>query len=268
MAVLFVFAIFGVSAFTIHELIFNDSFGDKIDYIIKICKFTILLKISSTGVFKKARHLKRREWKYLCKGNIVDYVEEYVDELIEFCSFVSRNKESLNPVSDEIESICQEADQIYLDLREYVINPAIRRSLTRVLDKQDCTESDYRAYDMMQAVLENATNKTNDLRRRSRDLLDKALENESVEIDKIVDNWENGVGISESPSDSSVSSKEDKGDVNPGNDDNDRTEDGQPAAVQNDLSDVFNEFSSPLWDEKYADDDEDSDQLISCSSVA
>lgn len=268
MAVLFVFAIFGISAFTIHELIFNDSFGDKIDYIIKICKFTILLKISTTGVFKKARHLKRREWKYLCKGNIVDYVEEYVDELIEFCSFVSRNKESLNPVSDEIESICQEADQIYLDLREYVINPTVRRSLTRVLDKQDCTESDYRAYDMMQAVLENATNKTNDLRRRSRDLLDKALENESVEIDKIVDNWENGVGISESPSDSSVSSKEDKGDVNPGNDDNDRTEDGQPAAVQNDLSDVFNEFSSPLWDEKYADDDEDSDQLISCSSVA
>ena len=244
MAVLFVFAIFGVSAFTIHELIFNDSFGDKIDYIIKICKFTILLKISSTGVFKKARHLKRREWKYLSKGNIVDYVEEYVDELIEFCSFVSRNKESLNPVSDEIESICQEADQIYLDLREYVINPAIRRSLTRVLDKQDCTESDYRAYDMMQAVFENATN-------------------------KIVDNWENGVSISESTSGSSASNEKDKGDVNTSNNDNNRAEDGQSVAEQNDLSNVFNEFSSPLWDEKdeYADE-EDSDQLMSCSSVA
>lgn len=125
MAVLFVFAIFGVSAFTIHELIFNDSFGDKIDYIIKICKFTILLKISSTGVFKKARCLKRREWKYLCKGRISEYVEEYVDELIEFCSFVSRNKESLNPVSGEIEPICRESDQIYLNLREYVVNPAL-----------------------------------------------------------------------------------------------------------------------------------------------
>ena len=268
MAVLFVFAIFGVSAFTIHELIFNDSFGDKIDYIIKICKFTILLKISSTGVLKKARRLKRREWKYLCKGGIVEYVEEYVDELIEFCSFVSRNKESLEPVSREIESICQEVDQIYLDLRDYVINPAVRRSLTRVLDKQDCTESDYRAYDMMKAVLENATSKTKELRIRSKDLLDKALEDESVEIDKIVDNWKNGVSISESTSDSSVSNKEDKGDVNPGNDDNDRTEDGQPAAVQNDLSDVFNEFSKPLWDEKDTDDNEDSDQLISCSSVA
>ena len=269
MAVLFVFAIFGVSAFTIHELIFNDSFGDKIDYIIKICKFTILLKISSTGVFKKACHLKRREWKYLCKGNIVDYVEEYVDELIEFCSFVSRNKESLNPVSDEIESICQEADQIYLDLREYVINPTVRRSLTRVVNKQDCTESDYRAYDMMEAVLDNATNKTNDLRRRSRDLLDKALENESIEIDKIVDNWENGVSISESTSGSSASNEEDKGDVNTSNNDNNRAEDGQSVAEQNDLSNVFNEFSSPLWDEKdeYADE-EDSDQLMSCSSVA
>lgn len=267
MAVLFVFAIFGISAFTIHELIFNDSFGDKIDYIVKICKFTILLKISTTGVFKKARRLKRREWNYLCKGSISEYVEEYVDELIEFCSFVSRNKESLNPVSGEIESICQEADQIYLDLREYVINPVVRRSLTRVLNKQDCTESDYRAYDMMQAVLENATNKTNNLRRQSRDLLDKALENESIEIDKIVDNWENGVSISESVSDSSVSEKEDSGSTDLSNDDN-KIEDGQSVAVQNDLSDMFNEFSNPLWDENDTDDDEDSDHLISCSSVA
>lgn len=266
MAVLFVFAIFGISAFTIHELIFNDSFGDKIDYIVKICKFTILLKISTTGVFKKARRLKRREWNYLCKGSISEYVEEYVDELIEFCSFVSRNKESLNPVSGEIESICQEADQIYLDLREYVINPVVRRSLTRVLNKQDCTESDYRAYDMMQAVLENATNKTNNLRRQSRDLLDKALENESIEIDKIVDNWENGVSISESVSNSSVSEKEDSGSTDLSNDDN-KIEDGQSVAVQNDLSDMFNEFSNPLWDENDTDDDEDSDHLISCSSV-
>lgn len=269
MAVLFVFAIFGISAFTIHELIFNDSVGDKIDYIIKICKFTILLKISTTGVFKKARRLKRREWKYLCKGRISEYVEEYVDELIEFCSFVSRNKDSLHIVSDEIEPICQEADQIYLDLREYVVNPAVRRSLTRVINNHDCTESDHRAYDMMKAVLENATDKTNNLKLQAKEILDKALEDESVEIDRIVDNWENGISIIESNSDSSVSSKEDKGDVNPGNDDNDRTEDGQPAAVQNDLSDMFNEFSSPLWDEKDADDDkEDSDQLISCSSVA
>ena len=267
MAVLFVFAIFGVSAFTIHELIFNDSFGDKIDHIIKICKFTILLKISTTGVFKKARHLKRREWKYLCKGSISEYVEEYVDELIEFCSFVSRNKESLEPVSREIESICQEAEQIYLDLREYVINPTVRRSLTRVLDKQDCTESDYRAYDMMQAVLENATNKTNNLRRQSRDFLDKALENESVEIDRIVDNWENGISIVENNSDSSVSDKEGTDNVNPSNDDN-RTKEGHPELRQNDLSNVLNELSNPLWDENDTDDDEDSDHLISCSSVA
>lgn len=267
MVVLFVFAIFGISVFAIHELIFNDSVGDKIDYIFKICKFTILLKISTTGVFKKARRLKRREWKYLCKGNIVDYVEEYVDELIEFCSFVSRNKESLNPVSDEIESICQEAEQIYLDLREYVINPTVRRSLTRVINKHDCTESDYRAYDMMKAVLENATSKTKELRIQSKDLLDKALESESVEIDRIVDNWKNGVSIRESTSDSSVSNKEDTDSVNPSNDDN-RTEDGQPAVGQRDLSNVFNEFSSPLWDEKDADDEEGSDQLISCSSVA
>ena len=119
---------------------------------------------------------------------------------------------------------------------------------------------------MMQAVLENATNKTNNLRRQSRDFLDKALENESVEIDKIVDNWKNGVSISESTSDSSASNEEDKGDTNTSNNENDRAEDGQSVAGQN-LSDVFNEFSSPLWDEKDADDEEDSDQLISCSSV-
>ena len=267
MAVLFVFAIFGVSAFTIHELIFNDSFGDKIDYIIKTCKFTILLKISSTGVLKKARRLKRKEWKYLCKGNIAEYVEEYVDELIEFCSFVSRNKESLEPISGEIESICQEADQIYLDLREYVINPAVRRSLTRVLDKQDCTESDYRAYDMMQAVLENATDKTKELSIQSKNLLDKALEDESVEIDRIVDNWENGVSINESTSNSSVSVKKDTDSANFGNDDNNKTEDNQSTLKQRDLSDVFTEFSSPLWDEKDENDEEGSDQLISCSSV-
>lgn len=267
MAVLFVFAIFGISAFTIHELIFNDSFGDKIDYIVKICKFTILLKISTTGVFKKARRLKRREWNYLCKGSISEYVEEYVDELIEFCSFVSRNKDSLHIVSDEIESICQEADQIYLDLREYVVNPTVRRSLTRVINEQDCTESDHRAYDMMEALLENATDKTKELRIQSKDLLDKALEDESVEIDRIVDNWKNGVSISESNSDSSVSDKEDTDSVNPSHNDN-RTEDDQPKARQNDLSDMFNEFSSPLWDEKDADDDEDADRLIPCSSVA
>ena len=119
----------------------------------------------------------------------------------------------------------------------------------------------------MQAVLENATNKTNDLRRRSRDLLDKALENESVEIDKIVDNWKNGVSINESTSGSSISTKEDKGNVNSGDDDNNKIEDNQSTLKQHDLSDVFNEFSSPLWDEKDADDEEDSDQLISCSSV-
>lgn len=267
MAVLFVFAIFGISAFTIHELIFRDSFGDKIDYIVKICKFTILLKISTTGVFKKARCLKRREWKYLCKGSISEYVEEYVDELIEFCSFVSRNKESLNPVSGEIESICQEVEQIYLDLREYVINPTVRRSLTRVINEQDCTESDYRAYDMMKAVLENATSKTNNLKIQAKEILNKALEDESVEIDKIVDNWENGISISKSASDSPVSVKGDTDSVNTSNDSN-RTEDGQPVTRRKDLSDMFNEFSSPLWDEKDADDDEDSDQLISCSSVA
>ena len=266
MAVLFVFAIFGVSAFTIHELIFNDSFGDKIDHIIKICKFTILLKISTTGVFKKARHLKRREWKYLCKGSISEYVEEYVDELIEFCSFVSRNKESLEPVSREIESICQEADQIYLDLREYVVNPAVRRSLARVINKHDCTESDYRAYDMMEAVLENATNKTKELRIQSKDLLDKALESESVEIDRIVDNWKNGISVSKSTSESSVSGEKDTDSGRPSNDDN-RTEEGHPELEQNNLSDVFDEFSSSLWDDKDADNDEDSDQLISYSSV-
>lgn len=245
----------------------NNLIDDAIDYIIKICKFTILLKISTTGVFKKARRLKRREWNYLCKGSISEYVDDYVDELIEFCSFVSRNKESLNPVSGEIESICQEAEQIYLDLREYVINPTVRRSLTRVINKQDCTESDYRAYDMMEAVLDNATNKTNDLRRRSKDLLNKALKNESIEIDKIVDNWKNGISIGESTFDSSVSEKEDSGSTDLSNDDN-KTEDGQSVAVQNDLSDMFNEFSSPLWDEKDADDDEDADRLIPCSSVA
>lgn len=246
----------------------NNLIDDAIDYIIKICKFTILLKISTTGVFKKARRLKRREWKYLCKGRISEYVEDYVDELIEFCSFVSRNKDSLHIVSEEIESICQEADQIYLDLREYVINPTVCRSLTRVINKQDCTESDYRAYDMMEALLENATDKTKELRIRGKDLLDKSLADESVEIDKIVDNWENGISISESTSESSVSDKEAADSVNPSNDDN-KTEDVQPAAVQNDLSDAFNEFSSPLWDEKDTDDDEEnSNQLISCSSVA
>ena len=268
MAVLFVFAIFGVSAFTIHELIFNDSFGDKIDYIIKTCKFTILLKISSTGVLKKARRLKRKEWKYLCKGNIAEYVEEYVDELIEFCSFVSRNKESLEPISGEIESICQEADQIYLDLREYVVNPTVRRSLTRVINKHDCTESDYRAYDMMEAVLENATNKTKELRIQSKDFLDKALESESVEIDRIVDNWKTAISISKSTSESSSSGKEDADSGKPSNDNN-RTEEGHPELEQNNLSDVFNEFSNPLWDENDADNDEEnSDQLMSCSSVA
>lgn len=268
MVVLFVFAIFGISAFTIHELIFNDSVGDKIDYIVKICKFTLLLEISTTGVFKKARRLKRREWKYLCKGRISEYVEEYVDELIEFCSFVSRNKESLESVSYEIESICQEADRIYLDLREYVVNPTVRRSLTRVINKHDCTESDYRAYDMMEAVLENATNKTKELRIQSKDLLDKALESESVEIDRIVDNWKNGISISKSTSESSTSGKEDADSGKPSNDNN-RTEEGHPELEQNNLSDVFNEFSNPLWDENDADNDEEnSDQLMSCSSVA
>ena len=187
--------------------------------------------------------------------------------MIEFCSFVSRNKDSLHIVSDEIEPICQEADQIYLDLREYVVNPAVRRSLTRVINNHDCTESDHRAYDMMKAVLENATDKTNNLKLQAKEILDKALEDESVEIDKIVDNWENGISIVESNFDSSVSDKDDAESINPSNDDN-RTEDGQSVAEQNDLSNVFNEFSNPLWDEKDADDDEDSDQLISCSSVA
>lgn len=255
-----------VTLFLLFLIKFEDFVDSSTNYVGKRAKFSILLRISSAGVLKKARYLKRKEWKYLYKGRILKYIDDYVDELIKFCSFVSRNKDSLHIVSDEIESICQEADQIYLDLREYVINPAIRRSLTRVLDKQDCTESDYRAYDMMQAVLENTTNKTNDLRRRSRDLLDKALENESVEIDRIVDNWKNGVSIVESNSDSSVSDKEDKGDVNTSNDDN-RTKEGYPELEQNDLSNVFNEFSSPLWDEQDTDDNEDSDQLISCSSV-
>lgn len=245
----------------------NNLIDDAIDYIIKICKFTILLKISTTGVFKKARHLKRREWKYLCKGRISEYVEEYVDELIEFCSFVSRNKDSLHIVSDEIEPICREADQIYLNLREYVVNPVVRRSLTRVINNHDCTESDHRAYDMMKAVLENATDKTNNLKLQAKEILDKALEDESVEIDKIVDNWENGISIVENNSDSSVSDKEGTDNVNPSNDDN-RTKEGHPELRQNDLSNVLNEFSNSLWDENDTDDDEDSDHLISCSSVA
>ena len=260
MVSLFIIALFLLSVIT---------FEDKVDYIGKRAKFSILLRVSSAGVLKKARYLKRKEWKYLYKGRIFKYIDDYVDELIEFCSFVSRNKDSLHIVSEEIESICQEADQIYLDLREYVINPAVRRSLTRVLNKQDCTESDYRAYDMMKAVLENATSKTNNLKIQAKEILDKALENESIEIDKIVDNWENGVSISESTSGSSASNEEDKGDVNTSNNDNNRAEDGQSVAEQNDLSNVFNELSSPLWDEKdeYADE-EDSDQLMSCSSVA
>lgn len=258
MVLLFIIALFLLSVITLE---------DKVDYIGKRAKFSIILRISSAGVLKKARYLKRKEWKYLYKGRIFKYIDDYVDELIEFCSFVSRNKDSLHIVSDEIESICQEAEQIYLDLREYVVNPTVRRSLTRVINNHNCTESDHRAYDMMKAVLENATNKTKELRIQSKDLLDKALENESVEIDKIVDNWENGISIIESNSDSSVSGKEDKGDVNSGNNDNDRVEDSQSVAGQKDLFDVFNEFSSPLWDEKDADDEEDSDQLILCSSV-
>ena len=245
----------------------SDRFGDMLDHIGKISKFTLVLKIFSKGVLKKSRCLKRRDWKYLCKGRISEYVEEYVDELIEFCSFISRNKESLESVSEEIESICQEEDQIYLDLREYVVNPTVRRSLTRVINNHDCTESDHRAYDMMEAVLENATSKTKELRLRSKDLLDEALESESVEIDKIVNNWKNGVGISESTSDSSVSEKEDSGSTDLSNDDN-KTDDSQPKSEKNDLSNVFNEFSSPLWYEKDTDYEEDSDQLISCSSVA
>lgn len=233
----------------------------------KRAKFSILLKISSAGVLKKSRYLKRKEWKYLYKGRILKYIDDCVDELIDFCSFISRNKESLESVSDEIESICQEADQIYLDLRDYVVNPAVRRSLTRVINKHDCTESDHRAYDMMEAVLENATNKTKELRIQSKDLLDKALESESVEIDRIVDNWKNGISISKSTSESSVSGEKDTDSGRPSNDDN-RTEEGQPAVGQRDLSDVFNEFSNPLWDEKDTDDDEEnSDQLMSCSSV-
>lgn len=260
MVLLFIIALFLLSVITLE---------DKVDYIGKRAKFSIILRISSAGVLKKARYLKRKEWKYLYKGRIFKYIDDYVDELIEFCSFVSRNKDSLHIVSDEIESICQEAEQIYLDLREYVVNPTVRRSLTRVINNHDCTESDHRAYDMMKAVLENATNKTKELRIQSKDLLDKALEDESVEIDRIVDNWENGVSISESNSDSSVSAKKDTDSVNFGNDDNNKTEDNQSTLKQRDLSDVFNEFSSPLWDEKDEDDEEeDSDQLISCSSVA
>ena len=256
-----------VTLFLLFLIKFEDFVDSSTNYIGKRAKFSILLRISSAGVLKKARYLKRKEWKYLYKGRILKYIDDYVDELIKFCSFVSRNKDSLHIVSDEIESICQEADQIYLDLREYVVNPTVRRSLTRVINKQDCTESDYRAYDMMEAVLDNATNKTNDLRRRSKDLLNKALKNESIEIDKIVDNWKNGISIGESTFDSSVSEKEDSGSTDLSNDDN-KTEDGQSVAVQNDLSDMFNEFSSPLWDEKDADDDEDADRLIPCSSVA
>lgn len=264
---LFLFS-FMVSLFIIFYFFFLViTFEDEVDYIGKRAKFSILLRISSAGVLKKARYLKKKEWKYLYKGRIFKYIDGYVDELIEFCSFVSRNKDSLHVVSDEIESICQEADQIYQNLREYVVNPTVRRSLTRVINEQDCTESDHRAYDMMEALLENATDKTKELRIQSKDLLDKALENESVEIDRIVDNWENGVSISESTSNSSVSAKKDTDSVNFGNDDN-RTEDGQSVAEQNDLSNVFNEFSNPLWDEKDTDDDEDSDQLISFSSVA
>lgn len=250
-------------SFIIRDFIFND----RLDNLIRTAKFSILLGISTTGVLKKAHRLKRREWKYLCKGHISEYVEEYVDELIEFCSFVSRNKDSLHIVSDEIEPICQEADQIYLNLREYVVNPAVRRSLTRVINNHDCTESDHRAYDMMKAVLENATDKTNNLKLQAKEILDKALEDESVEIDRIVDNWENGISIVESNSDSSVSEKEDLGGTDLSNNDN-KTDDSQPKSEQNDLSNVFNEFSNPLWDEKDADDEEDSDQLISCSSVA
>lgn len=232
----------------------------------KRAKFSILLKISSAGVLKKSRYLKRKEWKYLYKGRILKYIDDYVDELIDFCLFISRNKESLESVSDEIESICQEADQIYLDLRDYVVNPAVRRSLTRVINNHDCTESDHRAYDMMEAVLENATNKTKELRIQSKDLLDKALESESVEIDRIVDNWKNGISISKSTSESSVSGEKDTDSGRPSNDDN-RTEEGHPELEQNNLSDVFNEFSNPLWDEKDVGDEEDSDHLISCSSV-
>ena len=258
MVLLFIITLFLISVIT---------FEDKVDYIGKRAKFSILLRISSAGVLKKARYLKRKEWKYLYKGRIFKYIDDYVDELIKFCSFVSRNKDSLHIVSEEIESICQEAEQIYLDLREYVINPAVRRSLTRVINKQDCTESDYRAYDMMEAVLENATDKTKELRIQSKDLLDKSLENESVEIDKIVDNWENGISIVENNSDSSVSDKEGTDNVNPSNDDN-RTKEGHPELRQNDLSNVLNEFSNPLWDENDTDDDEDSDHLISYSSVS
>ena len=256
-----------VTLFLLFLIKFEDFVDSSTNYVGKRAKFSILLRISSAGVLKKARYLKRKEWKYLYKGRILKYIDDYVDELIKFCSFVSRNKDSLHIVSDEIESICQEADQIYLDLREYVVNPAVRRSLTRVINNHDCTESDHRAYDMMKAVLENATDKTNNLKLQAKEILDKALEDESVEIDRIVDNWENGISIVESNSDSSVSDKSDTDSANTNNDGN-RTEDGQSVAGQNDLSDVFNEFSSPLWDEKDADDDEDSDQLISCFSVA
>ena len=256
--------VFCLLAFAIHEFIFNDRIDNIIDYIGKRAKFSILLKISSKGVLKKARSLKIKEWKYLYKGRILEYIDDYVDELIEFCSFISRNKDSLHTVSDEIESICQEADQIYLDLREYVVNPAVRRSLTRVINKYDCTESDYRAYDMMEAVLDNAAIKTKNLRTQSKELLDNSLKNEDSEINKIIDNWENGLSIIDGISDSSVS---DEGDNASLIHENDRTDEDQSAAKQNDLSDVFNEFSNPLWDEKDTCDKEDSDQLISCSSV-
>lgn len=258
MVSLFIIALFLLSVIT---------FEDKVDYIGKRAKFSILLRVSSAGVLKKARYLKRKEWKYLYKGRIFKYIDDYVDELIEFCSFVSRNKDSLHIVSDEIEPICLEVDQIYLNLREYVVNPVVRRSLTRVINKQDCTESDYRAYNMMEALLENAADKTKELRIQSKDLLDKALENESVEIDRIVDNWKNGISISKSASKYSASGEKEADSEKPSNDGN-RTEDGQPAVKQKDLSDVFSEFSNPLWDEQDADDNKDSDQLISCSSVA
>lgn len=260
--IVFLFAFCAIS-FIIRDFIFND----RLDNLIRTAKFSILLGISTTGVLKKAHRLKRREWKYLYKGRISEYVEEYVDELIEFCSFVSRNKDPLHIVSDEIESICQEADQIYQNLREYVVNPDVRRSLTRVINNHDYTESDHRAYNMMKAVLENATDKTNNLKLQAKEILDKALEDESVEIDRIVDNWENGISIVESNSDSSVSEKEDLGGTDLSNNDN-KTDGSQPKSEQNDLSNVFNEFSNPLWDEKDTDDDEDSDQLISFSSVA
>ena len=103
--------VFCAISFIIRDFFFND----RLDNLIRTAKFSLLLGISTSGVLKKSRRLKRREWKYLLKGRITDYVEEYVDELIEFCSFVSRNKDTLESVSEEIKSICQEAEQIYLE---------------------------------------------------------------------------------------------------------------------------------------------------------